>query len=94
MNVSKPRPSDHPLLIVFVVGGITPTEVKQMKDAVSKSNVQVWSNAHLNSAFFSFYNKTSTLLRHRSQRIRQGGRYLKHNGLGNVCEGADALLIP
>ena len=45
MNVSKPRPSDHPLLIVFVIGGVTPTEVKQIKDAVaaSKTSTQVSS---------------------------------------------------
>lgn len=32
--VAKPRPSDHPLLILFVVGGITSTEVKQIRDTV------------------------------------------------------------
>ena len=31
---SKPRPSDHPLLIIFVVGGVTATEAKQIKDVV------------------------------------------------------------
>ncbi|XP_076093578.1 sec1 family domain-containing protein 2-like isoform X2 [Mytilus galloprovincialis] len=31
-TVSKPRPSDHPLLIIFVVGGVTSTELKQIKD--------------------------------------------------------------
>ncbi|XP_067662541.1 sec1 family domain-containing protein 2-like [Haliotis asinina] len=36
MNVSKPRPSDHPLLLVFVVGGVTATEVKQVRDVVDK----------------------------------------------------------
>ncbi|XP_046555575.1 sec1 family domain-containing protein 2-like [Haliotis rubra] len=36
MNVSKPGPSDHPLLLVFVVGGVTATEVKQVRDVVDK----------------------------------------------------------
>lgn len=42
-TVSKPRPSDHPLLIVFVVGGITATEMKQIKDSVTslKPSTQV-----------------------------------------------------
>src|SRR6218665_3954680 len=42
-TVSKPRPSDHPLVILFVIGGITCTEVRQIRDVVSaaKSNVQV-----------------------------------------------------
>jgi len=41
MNVSKPRPSDHPVLIVFIIGGTTCTEVRQIVDAASKSNIQV-----------------------------------------------------
>jgi hypothetical protein len=32
----KPRPSDHSLLIIFVLGGVTPTEVKQIKDVAAK----------------------------------------------------------
>ncbi|XP_072176928.1 sec1 family domain-containing protein 2-like [Diadema setosum] len=35
MNVGKPRPSDHNLLLVFMVGGITCSEVKLIKDSVS-----------------------------------------------------------
>ncbi|ELU00077.1 hypothetical protein CAPTEDRAFT_126088 [Capitella teleta] len=34
----KPRPSDHPVLVIFVLGGITPTEVKQVRDISSKFN--------------------------------------------------------
>lgn len=43
MNVRKPRPSDHPLLVIFVVGGVTSTEVKQIRDVVAshKSTTQV-----------------------------------------------------
>ncbi|XP_074654254.1 sec1 family domain-containing protein 2-like isoform X2 [Tubulanus polymorphus] len=43
MSVSKPRPNDNPLLIVFVLGGTTPAEVKLIKDTVSsyKTNTQV-----------------------------------------------------
>ena len=43
MNVSKPRPSDHPVLIVFVIGGVTVTEARQIQEVVSatKSNMQV-----------------------------------------------------
>ena len=36
MNVSKPRPNDHPLLILFVVGGVTSSEVKLIKDTVAQ----------------------------------------------------------
>ena len=36
MNVSKPRPNDHPLLILFVVGGVTSSEVKLIKDTAAK----------------------------------------------------------
>ncbi|XP_047423129.1 sec1 family domain-containing protein 2 [Sciurus carolinensis] len=35
MKVSRPHPSDHPLLILFVVGGITVSEAKMVKDLVA-----------------------------------------------------------
>lgn len=35
MNVAKPRPSDNPLIIIFVIGGITSTEVKQIKETLA-----------------------------------------------------------
>ncbi|XP_048220280.1 sec1 family domain-containing protein 2 [Perognathus longimembris pacificus] len=35
MKVSRPHPSDHPLLILFVVGGVTVSEAKMVKDLVA-----------------------------------------------------------
>ncbi|KAM8969889.1 LOW QUALITY PROTEIN: sec1 family domain-containing protein 2 [Sarcophilus harrisii] len=35
MKVSRPHPGDHPLLILFVVGGVTISEAKMVKDLVS-----------------------------------------------------------
>ncbi|KAI2534335.1 sec1 family domain containing 2 [Homo sapiens] len=35
MKVSRPHPSDYPLLILFVVGGVTVSEVKMVKDLVA-----------------------------------------------------------
>ncbi|XP_072476872.1 sec1 family domain-containing protein 2 [Notamacropus eugenii] len=35
MKVSRPHPSDHSLLILFVVGGVTISEAKMVKDLVS-----------------------------------------------------------
>lgn len=35
MKVSRPHPSDHPLLILFVVGGVTISEAKMVKDLVA-----------------------------------------------------------
>lgn len=35
MNVSKPRPNNHPLLVLFVVGGITCSEVYQIREALA-----------------------------------------------------------
>lgn len=42
-TVTKPRPSDHPLLILFVVGGVTSSEVKLIKETVNiyKPDTQV-----------------------------------------------------
>ncbi len=60
MNVSKPRPGDQSVLIIFVLGGVTLTELRQIKEAVSasKTNVQV-SIAYQVLAL----NKTSLLLK-------------------------------
>lgn len=43
MKVSRPHPSDHPLLILFVVGGVTVAEAKMVKDLVAslKPGIQV-----------------------------------------------------
>ncbi|XP_029443500.1 sec1 family domain-containing protein 2 isoform X2 [Rhinatrema bivittatum] len=43
MKVSRPHPSDHPLLILFVIGGVTVSEVKMVNDllATHKPGVQV-----------------------------------------------------
>jgi len=40
---SKPRPGDQPLLIIFVIGGVSSTEVRQIRDVVAsaKTNIQV-----------------------------------------------------
>ncbi|XP_042534166.1 sec1 family domain-containing protein 2 [Dipodomys spectabilis] len=35
MKVSRPHPSDHPLLILFVVGGVTVSEAKMVKELVA-----------------------------------------------------------
>ena len=47
MNVSKPRPNDHPLLVLFIVGGITCSEVHQIREALAAyhPNTQVSNNA-------------------------------------------------
>ncbi|XP_067843653.1 sec1 family domain-containing protein 2 isoform X2 [Heptranchias perlo] len=34
-QVSRPHPSDHPLLIIFLVGGVTASEVRMIKESVS-----------------------------------------------------------
>ena len=44
MNVTKPRPSDHPTLLIFIVGGTTCTELRQINEALSvyqENNIQV-----------------------------------------------------
>ncbi|EDV27439.1 uncharacterized protein TRIADDRAFT_53138 [Trichoplax adhaerens] len=43
MNVSKPRPNDHPLLFLFVIGGITCDELKSLNELVTSQypNIKV-----------------------------------------------------
>ncbi|KAG9479571.1 hypothetical protein GDO78_011537 [Eleutherodactylus coqui] len=43
MKVSRPHPGDSPLLLLFVIGGVTVSEVRMVKDLVStlKPGVQV-----------------------------------------------------
>ena len=36
MNVTKPRPDDHNLLYLFVIGGITFNEVKEIRETVKQ----------------------------------------------------------
>ncbi|XP_039607128.1 sec1 family domain-containing protein 2 [Polypterus senegalus] len=39
MKVSRPHPSDHPVLILFVVGGVTPSEGRLIKEIVSSQKL-------------------------------------------------------
>lgn len=43
LQVNRPHPGDHPLLIIFMVGGVTVSEVKMVKDLVAtcKTGTQV-----------------------------------------------------
>ncbi|KAG1667098.1 Sec1 family domain-containing protein 2 [Nymphon striatum] len=41
VNVSKPRPNDNPLLLIYVIGGITAGEARQIKEIVKTSNSNV-----------------------------------------------------
>uniref|UniRef100_A0A3B3X403 Sec1 family domain containing 2 n=1 Tax=Poecilia mexicana TaxID=48701 RepID=A0A3B3X403_9TELE len=34
-QVSRPRPRDNPLLFLFLVGGVTPSELRLVKDTVA-----------------------------------------------------------
>ncbi|KAM9761557.1 sec1 family domain-containing protein 2 [Menidia menidia] len=36
MKVSRPHPSDNPLLLLFVVGGVTPSELRLVQETVDK----------------------------------------------------------
>ena len=51
-SVAKPRPCDHPLMMLFIVGGITTSEVKQIRDTVNlyKPDTQVNLSSSLLSA--------------------------------------------
>jgi hypothetical protein len=40
MNVSKPHPSDHPVLFLFVVGGVTCAEIQQINEYISSQNIK------------------------------------------------------
>ncbi|XP_078685938.1 sec1 family domain-containing protein 2-like isoform X1 [Branchiostoma floridae x Branchiostoma belcheri] len=40
MSVSKPRPSDHALLMVYVVGGVTCQEVRLIREAVAAAKTE------------------------------------------------------
>ena len=56
MNVTRPRPDDHNLLYLFVIGGITFNEVKEIRDAVKqlRPNAEVCDSCFgiLGDAFF------------------------------------------
>ncbi|XP_074759933.1 sec1 family domain-containing protein 2 isoform X2 [Athene noctua] len=52
MKVNRPHPGDHPLLIIFMVGGVTISEVKMVKDLVAtrKPGTQRGQRSHNPSA--------------------------------------------
>ncbi|KAK9399147.1 sec1 family domain-containing protein 2 [Crotalus adamanteus] len=41
MKVSRPHPSDHPMLVLFMVGGVTVSEVRMIKDLVAAHKPRV-----------------------------------------------------
>ena len=41
MSVSKPRPSDQPIIVLFVVGGVTSTEARKITEAAGHGASQV-----------------------------------------------------
>ena len=61
MNVAKPRPDDHNILYLFVIGGITFHEVKEIREAVKKlrPSAQVCSPP-FNDVIFLWFDGLST----------------------------------
>ena len=51
MNVTKPRPDDHNLLYLFVIGGITFNEVKEIRETVK----QLRPNAEVCVCLFLYF---------------------------------------
>ncbi|KAK1796629.1 hypothetical protein P4O66_008931 [Electrophorus voltai] len=49
MKVSRPHPSDHPLLFLFLVGGVTPSELRLIREVVSahKAGTQSYTARHV-----------------------------------------------
>ena len=69
-NVSKPRPNDHPILIVFVVGGVTATEVRLIKELAAKTNLQVsYLFINFNSVTFEAMIVSKLALKYRKEEI-------------------------
>ena len=50
MNVSKPRPNDHPLLVLYIVGGITCSEVHQIREALAAYHPNTQVSDHVTIA--------------------------------------------
>lgn len=51
LQVNRPHPGDHPLLIIFMVGGVSISEVKMVKDLVAtrKPGTQVQTTLSISS---------------------------------------------
>ena len=50
MNVSKPRPNDHPLLVLYIVGGITCSEVHQIRETLAAYHPNTQVSDHVTIA--------------------------------------------
>ena len=53
LQVNRPHPGDHPLLIIFMVGGVTVSEVKMVKDLVATRKPGTQVKTALNVQFLS-----------------------------------------
>ena len=45
VSSTKPRPNQHPVLLLFVVGGLSCTEIRQIRDALNstKTGIEVYT---------------------------------------------------
>jgi len=48
--VSKPRPNDHPLSVLYIVGGITCSEVHQIREALAAYHPNTQVSDHVTIA--------------------------------------------
>lgn len=53
LQVNRPHPGDHPLLIIFMVGGVSVSEVKIVKDLVATRKPGTQVKAALSIQFLS-----------------------------------------
>lgn len=53
LQVNRPHPGDHPFLIIFMVGGVTVSEVKMVKDLVATRKPGTQVKTALNAQFLS-----------------------------------------
>lgn len=53
LQVNRPHPGDHPLLIIFMVGGVSVSEVKMVKDLVATRKPGTQVKTALNIPFLS-----------------------------------------
>lgn len=56
LQVNRPHPGDHPLLIIFMVGGVSVSEVKMVKDLVATRKPGTQVKTALNIQFLSKQN--------------------------------------
>lgn len=104
LQVNRPHPGDHPLLIIFMVGGVSVSEVKMVKDLVATRKPGTQVKPALSIHFLAKQNQENTSnsvpcntgtkpKESHSQMGRNDVRFCCETSVGNKYSGTKSLFF-